>query len=165
MGIPGHLHVQTGRGRLGARRRRPLTIQRRPTVPYCTAGSRQPGYDYKTMQMNSRDVCGVAVVDLVGRLTSSDNAGALGARVARLMAEGHTQVVLNLAQLSYMDSCGLGEMVSCYSQVQKAGGSIRLAQTTARIQDLLALTKLLTVFESYETEDLALASFAQPSTA
>ena len=87
------------------------------------------------MEMNSRDVRGVAVVDLVGRLTSSDSAGALGARVARLMAEGHTQVVLNLAKLSYMDSSGLGEMVSCYSHVRKAGGSIRLAQTTARIQD------------------------------
>ncbi len=117
------------------------------------------------MEMNSRDVRGVAVVDLVGRLTSSDSAGALGARVARLMAEGHTQVVLNLAKLSYMDSSGLGEMVSCYSHVRKAGGSIRLAQTTARIQDLLTLTRLLTVFECYETEDLALASFAQPATA
>jgi anti-sigma B factor antagonist len=116
------------------------------------------------MEMNSREVRGVAVVDLVGRLTSNDNAGALGARVARLMAEGHTQVVLNLARLNYMDSSGLGEMVSCYSQVQKAGGSIRLAQTTARIQDLLTLTRLVTIFDSYETEDLALASFAPAST-
>jgi anti-sigma B factor antagonist len=81
--------------------------------------------------------------------------------VARLMAEGHTQVVLNLGQLSYMDSSGLGQMVACYSQVRKAGGAIRLAQTTARIQDLLALTRLVTVFESYETEDLALASFSR----
>ena len=116
------------------------------------------------MEMNSREVRGVAVVDLVGRLTSSDNAGALGARVARLMAEGHTRLVLNLAKLNYVDSSGLGEMVSCYSQVQKAGGSIRLAQTTARMQDLLALTRLLMIFDSYETEDLALASFAPAST-
>ena len=115
--------------------------------------------------MNSRDVRGVAVVDLIGRMTSSDDAGALGNRVARLMAEGHAHVVLNLSQLSYMDSCGLGEMVSCYSQVRKAGGAIRLAQTTNRIQDLLSLTRLLTVFESYETEDLALASFDIPPTA
>jgi len=115
--------------------------------------------------MNSREVCGVAVVDLVGRLTSSDNAGALGARVDRLMSEGHTQVVLNLAKLNYMDSSGLGEMVSCYSRVRKAGGSIRLAQTTARIQDLLTLTRLVTIFDSYETEELALASFAPSATA
>jgi anti-sigma B factor antagonist len=117
------------------------------------------------MEMNSRDVGGVAVVDLVGRLTSSDNAGALGARVARLMAEGHTQVVLNLAKLNYMDSSGLGEMVSCYTKVQKAGGSIRLAHTTARIQDLLTLTRLVTIFDSYDTEDLALASFTPAPTA
>jgi anti-sigma B factor antagonist len=96
---------------------------------------------------------------VIGRLTSSD-AGALSGRVARLMAEGRTQIVLNLAQLSYMDSSGLGEMVSCYSSVRKAGGTIRLAATTTRIQDLLAITRLLTVFESYDTEDLALASFA-----
>ena len=117
------------------------------------------------MEMNSRDVRGVAVVDLVGRLTSSDNAGALGARVVRLMSEGHTQLVLNLSMVSYMDSSGLGEMISCYSQVRKAGGSIRLAQTTARMQDLLALTRLLMIFDSYETEELALASFAPSATA
>jgi anti-sigma B factor antagonist len=111
------------------------------------------------MEMNTRDVGGVAVVDLIGRLTGSDNAGALGDRVSRLMAEGHTQVVLNLSQLSYMDSSGLGEMVSCYSRVRKAGGTIRLASTTVRIKDLLAITRLVTVFESYETEDLAIASF------
>ena len=113
------------------------------------------------MHLNSREVHGVAVVDLIGRMTSSDDAGALGARVARLMAEGHTQLVLNLGQLSYMDSSGLGQIVACYTHVRKAGGEIRLAQTTARIQDLLALTRLLTVFESYETEDLALASFSR----
>ena len=111
------------------------------------------------MEMNTRNVGGVAVVDLIGRLTGSDNAGGLGDRVSRLMADGHTQVVLNLSQLSYMDSSGLGEMVSCYSRVRKAGGTIRLAATTVRIKDLLAITRLVTVFESYETEDLAIASF------
>jgi anti-sigma B factor antagonist len=117
------------------------------------------------MKMNSRSVRGVAIVDLIGRMTSSDDAGALGHRVARLMAEGHTRVVLNLSQLSYMDSSGLGEMVSCYSQVRKAGGAIRLAQTTSRIQDLLALTRLVTVFESHETEESALASLESAATA
>jgi anti-sigma B factor antagonist len=111
------------------------------------------------MNLISRDVQGVAVVDVIGRLTS-DGAGALGDRVARLMADGHTRLVLNLGQLSYMDSSGLGEMVSCYSKVTKAGGAIRLAQTTGKIQDLLAITRLVTVFESYDTEDLAVASFA-----
>ena len=112
------------------------------------------------MTLNSRDVGGVAVVDLIGRMAASDNDGLLIDRVARLMAEGHTQVVLNLGQLAYMDSRGLGEMVACYAKVRKAGGNIRLAETTNRIQDLLAITRLVTVFESYDTEALAIASFA-----
>lgn len=114
------------------------------------------------MDMHSRHVDGVAVVDLIGRLTSSDEAGILSERVSRLMAEGHSRVVLNLAQLTYLDSSGLGEMVACYSRVRKAGGAIRLAQTTDRVQDLLTITRLVTVFESYETEALALASLAMP---
>jgi anti-sigma B factor antagonist len=110
------------------------------------------------MDLNSRDVQGVAVVDIIGRLTSTDG-GVLADRVARLIAEGHTQLVLNLGRLDYMDSSGLGEMVSCYSKMKRAGGAIRLAQTTVRIQDLLAITRLVTVFDSYDTEALALASF------
>ena len=109
------------------------------------------------MNLHSRDVGDVAVVDVIGRLTS-DGASALGDRVSRLIAEGRTRFVLNLGQLSYMDSSGLGEMVSCYSKINKAGGVVRLAATTSRIQDLLTITRLVTVFESYDTEDLALAS-------
>src|SRR5512134_3060011 len=117
-------------------------------------------YRWSLMNVIQRDVDGVAVLDLVGRLTSTEGVGKLGGRVATLVADGQTQVVLNLGQLSYMDSSGLGEMVSCYSRMRKAGGAIKLAQTTARIQDLLAITRLVTVFDSYDTEDLALASFA-----
>jgi anti-sigma B factor antagonist len=109
------------------------------------------------MELNTRDVGGVVVVDIIGRLTS-EGAGALGNRVARLISEGRTQMVLNLGKLSYMDSSGLGEMVACYSKIAKAGGAIRLAETTVRIKDLLAITRLVTVFDSYDTEDLALAS-------
>jgi anti-sigma B factor antagonist len=112
------------------------------------------------MTMNTREVGGVAVVDLIGRMAASDSDGMLIDRVARLMAEGHTRLVLNLKQLHYMDSRGLGEMVACYAKVRKAGGTIRLAETTHGIKDLLAITRLVTVFESYDTEALAVASFA-----
>ena len=78
----------------------------------------------------------------------------------RRVAVRRRQFVLDLGELSYMDSSGLGEMVACYSKVRKAGGEIRLARTTARIKDLLAITRLVTVFECYDTEDLAIASFA-----
>lgn len=102
----------------------------------------------------------MTVLDLVGKLTAGASADKLGGRVATLVADGRTQVVLNLGQLNYMDSSGLGEMVSCYSKLKKAGAVVKLAHTTTRIQDLLAITRLVTVFESYDTEALALASFA-----
>ena len=114
------------------------------------------------MELNHRDVQGVIVMDLVGRLTSSDG-GILAERVARLLTEGHTQFVLNLGQMNYMDSSGLGDVVSCYSKVRKAGGTVKLAQTTDRIKDLLAITRLVTVFENFDTEADAVASFAVPA--
>jgi len=96
----------------------------------------------------------------VARFAPTEGVGVLGGRVATLVADGRTQVVFNLGQLSYMDSSGLGEMVSCYATLQKVGGVIKLAQTTDRIQDLLAITRLVTIFDSYDTEALALASLA-----
>lgn len=123
--------------------------------------SRPPsGYRCRLMNVIQRDVDGVAVLDLVGKLTSTEGTGQLGGRVATLVADGRTRVVLNLGQLSYMDSSGLGEMVACYSKLQKVGGVIKLAQTTDKIQDLLAITRLVTIFDSYDTEALALASLA-----
>jgi anti-sigma B factor antagonist len=116
------------------------------------------------MDLNHRAVRGVVVMDLVGRLTSADG-GLLADRVARLLTEGHTQFVFNLSQLNYMDSSGLGAMVSCYSKVRKAGGHVKLAALTDRIQDLLSITRLVTVFESYDSEELALASFNVPAEA
>ncbi len=80
--------------------------------------------------------------------------------VDRLLSQGRTQVVLNLARLSYMDSSGLGEIIACYSATVKAGGTIKLANTTTRIQDLLSITKLITVFDTYDSEARALESFS-----
>lgn len=111
------------------------------------------------MKLVCRDVAGVAVVDVVGRLTSTDGSGQLEAQVAALVKDGRQQVVLNLAQLSYVDSSGLGEMIASYTAVTKTGGAIRLAETTTRIQDLLSITRLVTVFDCYDTEALAVASF------
>ncbi len=114
------------------------------------------------MTLTERTVGHVAVLDLMGRLTSTDGSGRLKDAVGSLIVAGRTQVVLNLSQLSYMDSSGLGEMVACYTTASKAGGAVKLAHTTAKIQDLLSITKLITVFDSYETEQLALDSFAVP---
>lgn len=113
------------------------------------------------MTVTPRTVGGVAILDLAGRMMSTDGAGLLKAAVERLVAEGRTQVILNLSELSYVDSGGLGEMLACYATVTKAGGNVKLAHTTARIQDLLAITKLVTVFDCHDTEAQALESFAE----
>ncbi len=102
-------------------------------------------------------------MDVIGRLTSTDGAGQLEAAVEALLKDGRRQIVLNLARLSYVDSSGLGEMIASYRATTKRGGAITLAETTTRIQDLLSITRLVTVFDCYDTEALALASFDQPA--
>lgn len=111
------------------------------------------------MTLTERNVGQIAVLDLAGRLTSTDGAGLLKEAVDRLIAAGRTQFVLNLSELSYMDSGGLGEIIACYSATVRVHGAIKLAHTTERIQDLLSITKLITVFDTYDTEQLALDSF------
>ena len=111
------------------------------------------------MEMSRRDLGNVTVLDLSGRLTSTDGAGRLKEKVTSLIFEGHKNIVLNLANLSYVDSAGLGEMVACHSTAAKSGASVKLANTTGKMKDLLSITKLLTVFDSHETEAQAISSF------
>jgi anti-sigma B factor antagonist len=112
------------------------------------------------MEMSRRDLGNVTVLDLSGRLTSTDGSGRLKEKVTSLIFEGHKNIVLNLANLSYVDSSGLGEMVACHSTAAKAGASVKLANTTGKMKDLLAITKLVTVFDSHETEAQAISSFS-----
>jgi anti-sigma B factor antagonist len=111
------------------------------------------------MDITRRDVGPVTVLDLVGRLTGTDSHGTLKQQVTELVTDGRKHIVLNLEKLSYMDSGGLGEMVSCYTTASKAGGAVKLAHLTTRIKDLLMITKLVTVFDSFDTEAGAVASF------
>ena len=112
------------------------------------------------MEMSRRDLGNVIVLDLSGRLTSTDGSGRLKEKVTSLIFEGHKNIVLNLANLSYVDSSGLGEMVACHSTAAKAGASVKLANTTGKMKDLLAITKLVTVFDSHDTEAQAVSSFS-----
>ncbi|HQZ38619.1 MAG TPA: STAS domain-containing protein [Vicinamibacterales bacterium] len=111
------------------------------------------------MELSRRDVGPVTVLDLLGRLTSTDSSGRLKEKVASLVFDDRKQIVLNLQNLAYMDSAGLGEMVACYSTATKSGGKVRLANTTGKIKELLTITKLLTVFDAYDSEAEAVASF------
>jgi anti-sigma B factor antagonist len=111
------------------------------------------------MEISRREVGNVTILDLSGRLTSTDGAGRLKEKVTSLIFEGQKNIILNLANLTYMDSAGLGEMVACHSTATKSGGAVKLANTTGRLKDLLSITKLVTVFDSYDTEAQALSSF------
>lgn len=110
------------------------------------------------MTITERQVGAVAVLDIEGRLTS-DHSGRLKDKVASLLFQDRKGIVLNLAGLNYVDSAGLGEMVACHSTTSKQGGRIKLANLGKRIEDLLVMTRLLTVFDVYDSEEEALASF------
>jgi|ERR1051325_387752 anti-sigma B factor antagonist len=112
------------------------------------------------LTLTERTVGDVVVVDLAGKVTLGDGDAMLKDKVRSLVQQGHRKIVLNLAQVSYIDSAGLGELVQAYAAVNKNGGRLKLLNTTKRITDLLSITKLLTVFETYDSEAEAVTSFS-----
>ena len=111
------------------------------------------------MQMAERHVGNVTILDLSGRLTIDDGVELLKDKVLSLIIEGRTRVVLNLALLSYMDSSGLGQLVSCHNSWAKTEVGLTLLHVTKRNTALLSMTRLATVFQSTDSEDAALRSF------
>ena len=107
---------------------------------------------------------GIHVVNCAGRLIFGDETAALRDQVRGLLKAG-SQIVLNLAGVTYIDSGGLGTLVALYTTARNAGGSIKLARLTQRVGDLLQVTKLLTVFEVYNSEDEAVQSFRKGAAA
>lgn len=112
------------------------------------------------MKIVEREVEGVTILDVQGKILIGEGDDALRDAVARLVDGGKTKILLNLAEVPYVDSAGLGEIVRCYTTVSKKGGRLKLINLTKKIQDLLAITKLLTVFETYDTEEEGIRSFA-----
>ena len=112
------------------------------------------------MQIEQRAVGDVVVLDLKGRVTMGEGDELLKDKVNSLVNQGHKKIVLNLAEVPYIDSAGLGEIVRTYTTVSRQGGSLKLLNLTKRITDLLAITKLLTVFETYDNEADAVRSFS-----
>lgn len=110
------------------------------------------------VKLTVRSVDGVAVVDAAGRIVFGDESASLRDTVKRVISE-NKRIVLNLADVTYIDSGGLGTLVALYTTARSAGGNIKLASLTKRVDDLLQVTKLLTVFEVYDTEKQALDSF------
>jgi anti-sigma B factor antagonist len=112
------------------------------------------------MQIEERVVSGVVVLDLKGKVTLGEGDELLKEKVNSLVNQGHKKIILNLADVPYVDSAGLGEIVRTYTTVSRQGGSLKLLNLTKRITDLLSITKLLTVFETFESENDAVRSFA-----
>jgi anti-sigma B factor antagonist len=113
------------------------------------------------MRISERRVGDVTVLDLGGKLTLTDNPGRVKDKISSLVSEGRKNIVLNLADITYVDSSGLGELVACHLTAERGGSTIKLANAGYRMQDLLVLTKLLTVFESHRSEAGAVQSFSQ----
>jgi len=109
------------------------------------------------MQIEERTVGDVVVLDLKGKITLGEGDELLKDKVNSLVNQGKKKVVLNLAGV---DSAGLGEVVRTYTTVSRQGGSLKLLHLTKRITDLLSITKLLTVFETYDSENEAVRSFS-----
>jgi anti-sigma B factor antagonist len=111
------------------------------------------------MKIVERQVGEVIILDLHGKIMIGEGDDALRDAVAKLVDGGKGKILLNLADVPYVDSAGLGEIVRCYTTVSKNGGRLKLINLTKKIQDLLAITKLLTVFETFDAEDEAVRSF------
>ena len=112
------------------------------------------------MKLSERRVGTIVVLDLVGKVTLTDNPGRLKEKITSLVAHGETNIVLNLAQVNYIDSSGLGELVACHTTAWRGGATVKLANNGRRVWDLLVLTKLVTIFDCYNSEAEALESFA-----
>ncbi len=113
-----------------------------------------------SIQVTTRQVGDVSVVDVVGRITLGEGASALRETIRGLVAKDQKKVLLNLGEVSYIDSSGIGELVSGFTTVANHGGQLKLLGLTKRVQDLLQITKLYTVFDIYDNEASAVRSFA-----
>ena len=113
------------------------------------------------MHISERSSGDVMIVDVSGKITLGDGGDmALKDKMRSLIQQGKNKILLNLGDVSYVDSAGLGEIVQAYGAVSKNGGALKLVNTTKRIKDLLAITKLLTVFETFDSEAEAVTSFS-----
>lgn len=111
------------------------------------------------MKVSVRDIGHVAVVDLSGKITIGEGDVILRERVHELLDSGNKHILLNLEKVSYMDSAGIGELVACYKRAKEKEGTVKLLNPSGKVYDLLQLTKLEEVFETYRDEKEALVSF------
>ena len=111
------------------------------------------------LTIKQRQAGDIAILDLDGEVRIGDSATALRGAIRELVAAGNQKILLNLAGVRYIDSSGIGELIANYTTVGRSGGHLKLLNLTDKVQDLLVITKLLTVFDVYESEAEGLSSF------
>jgi len=112
-----------------------------------------------SIKLNTRQVGDVSVVDVAGRITLGEGSSALRDALREMVNNNHKKILLNLGDVNYIDSSGIGELVSGFTTVTNAGGQLKLLNLTKRVKDLLQITKLYTVFDVHEDEAHAIRSF------
>jgi anti-sigma B factor antagonist len=123
------------------------------------SGPTRVGEADRKMNIGTRKVEGVSIVDISGQITLGQEIGLLRNTVRDLVAQGEKRIILNLAEVSYIDSSGLGELISSYTTVRNNGGQLKLMNLTKKVHDLLLVTKLYTIFDVKENEYMAVKSF------
>ena len=113
-----------------------------------------------SLKLSTREVKDIAIVDLSGRLTMGEPCAALREEIHDQVSNGSRRVLLNLAEVSYIDSAGLGELTAAHTSIRNREGQLKLLNLTTRVHDLLQITKLVTVFDIYDDEKKAIASFS-----
>jgi anti-sigma B factor antagonist len=111
------------------------------------------------MKINTRTVGDVQILDWSGKITLGEGTMSIRNAVRDILQGGGKKIILNLSDVNYIDSSGIGELVSSYTTVTNSGGKLKLLNLTKKIHELLAITKLLTVFETFENEEAAISSF------
>jgi anti-sigma B factor antagonist len=114
-----------------------------------------------TMKANNRQVDGVAVVDMSGRITLGEGSVVLRDTIRDLIGKGQKKILLNLGNVTYIDSSGIGELVSAFTAVRREGGELKLLNLTKKVHDLLQITKLYTVFDIKDDEASAIKAFSK----
>lgn len=118
-----------------------------------------------SLKIGVRESGSVVILDLNGRITIGEEAASLRDTIKELLESGQKNILLNLAEVSYIDSTGLGQFVGSFATVTSKGGQLKLLNLQKKLQELMQITKLITVFESYTSEPAALRSFTSAATA
>ncbi len=118
-----------------------------------------------SFKINIRQIDNITILDLSGRITLGEASGTLRDTIRDLVAEEQTNLLLNLGEVSYIDSSGLGELVGAFATVANRGGRLKLLNPQKKVSDLIQITKLISVFETFSSEAEALRSFKQAASA